>query len=192
MEAGTLDMTTSVAVSAQRAEHMYLLPYSFGRTVALVRKKSDRATPSNAQQLLESDARVGVVRGFIYLPSYDKVREQLRGQGRLVEANNADDLFRMLQRGVVDAVFSGASAYSTHLNKEEIARHYDLLDWGGDEHVVGALGLSKARFSPEQAKRWDAVVEQLLREGLMVKAFAKFVSADQAEKLSYKGARLLK
>jgi phosphoribosylformimino-5-aminoimidazole carboxamide ribonucleotide (ProFAR) isomerase len=65
-----------------------------------------------------------------------------------------------------------------------------LNDWAPPEQfAVGALILARKSFTPEQAKLWDVLVTDMLRDGTLQKINAQYVSAAQARDLLYTGPR---
>jgi polar amino acid transport system substrate-binding protein len=189
LEAGTLDMATAAIPTPERKAYGYLLPYMKARNLVLVRRQS---APSEIDQAAfeASKLRLGVVRGFRHEAAYDAMVARLTQQGRVVLATDVADLVRMIDRGVVDAVLSQPIVFRQYLDEAKINQDIALHDWAPkDEFSLGAFILSRKSFTPQQAKRWDALIVELLRDGTLLKHVRAFLPADQARDLLYTGAR---
>ena len=135
---------------------------------------------------------MGVVRGFRHEAVYDELILRLKGLDRVAEAVDVADLLRMLDRKVVDVVVSQPVVSAQYVSPEVLARDYEVYDWApAAESAVGSLVFSRQRFTPEQFKRWDALVHSLLRDGTMTKIVRQYVGPEQARELVYNGPRFL-
>ncbi len=189
LQTGTLDMATAAIPTPERKAYGFLLPYMKARNLLLVRRQS---TPSALNQATfeASKLRLGVVRGFKHEAAYDAMVERLTQQDRVVLATDVADLTRMIDRGVVDAVLSQPIVFRQYLGVAKINQDIAMYDWAPkDEFSVGSIILSRKSFTPQQAKRWDALMVALLRDGTMLKFSREFLPADQAHDLLYTGPR---
>ena len=190
LESGTLDMATSALRTPERSRYLFFTPYMQVRNLVLVRRSS---APSHLTLtgLEASGLRMGVVRGFRHEPVYDELVLRMRGLDRVVEAVDVADLLRMLDRKLVDVVLSQPVVYAQYVAPEVVARDYDVYDWApAADSAVGSLVFSRQRFTPEQFKRWDALLQEMLRDGTITKIARQYVSPEQARELVYSGPRL--
>ena len=190
LEAGTLDIATAAIPTPERKAYLYFSPYLRTRNVVLVRKGS--AAPELTQAALEAGSlKLGRVRGFRHEEAYDALLSRLAPQGRVTEAADVAELLRMLDRKVVDAVFSQPVVYRQYWDAEKITADFDLYDWApADQFSVGALVFARKSFTPAQAKRWDALVVKLLKDGTIGKIMRDYLDAASARELVYSGPRL--
>lgn len=189
LQTGTLDMATAAVPTPERKAYGFLLPYMKARNLLLVRRQS---APSALNQATfeASKLRLGVVRGFRHEAAYDAMVERLTQQDRVVLATDVADLTRMIDRGVVDAVLSQPIVFRQYLDVAKINQDIAMYDWAPkDEFSVGSIILSRKSFTPQQAKRWDAVMVALLHDGTLLKHVREFLPADQAHDLLYTGPR---
>lgn len=191
LQNGTMDMATGAIPTPERKTYGFLLPYMKARNLVLVRRQS---APSKLDQATfeASKLRLGVVRGFHHEAAYDAMVDKLNKKDRIVLATDVADLMRLIDRGVVDAVLSQPIVFRQYLDEAKINHDFTLYDWAPkDEFSVGAMILSRKSFTPQQAKRWDALLVEMLRDGTISKFAREFLSADQAHELVYTGPREL-
>ena len=189
LQNGSLDVATAAIPTPERKEYGYLLPYMKSRNVVLLDAQTARKVPSLAK-FEASEIRLGVVRGFRHEAAYDGMIARLRDQDRVVEAVDVTDLFRMLERGVVSAVLSQPLVFKAYFDDTQFQASIVTRDWAPKEQFsVGALILARKSFNAEQAKRWDALVVEMQRDGTLQKINRGFLSAAQARDLVYTGPR---
>lgn len=189
LQNGTMDMATGAIPTPERKTYGFLLPYMKARNLVLVRRQS---APSKLDQATfeASKLRLGVVRGFHHEAAYNAMVDKLNKKDRIVLATDVADLMRLIDRGVVDAVLSQPIVFRQYLDEAKINHDFTLYDWAPkDEFSVGAMILSRKSFTPQQAKRWDALLVEMLRDGTISKFAREFLSADQAHELVYTGPR---
>jgi len=191
LEGGTLDMATGAIPTPERRAFAYALPYFLTRNLVL--QRGDKATLVKTPQALEdSNLRLGVVRGFKHEPFYDALAGRLASQpGRVVEAVDVEDNLRMLDRGVVDVIFSQPVVFNEYLSAEK-RRTLVVRDWAPkDQFALGALMLQRKSFSPAQAQAWDTLVVNMARDGSLNRMYRRFMPAAQASSAVYTGPRML-
>lgn len=189
LQAGTLDMATASIPTPERKAFGYLLPYMKARNLLLVRRQN--APPELDQAAFEaSTLRLGLVRGFRHEAAYDAMVERLTQQNRVVLATDVADQIRMIDRGVVDAVLSQPIVFRQYLDAAKVTQDFAMYDWAPkDQFLIGSMILSRKSFTPDQAKRWDALMVAMLRDGTVLKHIREFLPADQAQDFVYTGPR---
>lgn len=189
LQGGTLDVATAAIPTPERKEYGFLLPYMKTRNLFLLDAKVANKVGS-LDQFEASRYRLGVVRGFRHEAAYDSLIARLAAQGRVVEGADVNDLFKLLDRGVVSAILSQPIVFKAYYTEEQQKTKVVLNDWAPPEQfAVGALILARKSFTPEQAKLWDVLVTDMLRDGTLQKINAQYVSAAQARDLLYTGPR---
>jgi len=189
LQNGSLDFATAAIPTPERKVYGYLLPYLKTRNLVLMRS----ATAAQATTMTEFEAstlRMGVVRGFRHEEVYDQMIARLAAQQKVVEASDVADDLRLLERGVVDAILSQPIVFRQYLDAQRIQNELVLRDWAPKEqYSLGALILSKKSFTQDQARRWDALLVAMQRDGTLLKINREFLPADQARDLVYTGPR---
>lgn len=190
LESGTLDMATAAVRTPERSRYLFFSPYMQARNVVLVRRSS-APTKLTLAGLEAGALRMGVVRGFRHEAVYDDLILRMKAIDRVTEAVDVAELLRMLDRKLVDVVLSQPVVYAQYVSPEVVSRDYAVYDWAPvAESVVGSLVFSRQRFTPEQFKRWDALLQSLLRDGTITKILRQYVGPEQARELVYDGPRL--
>lgn len=189
LQLGRLDMATSAIPTAERKAYGYMLPYFKTRNVVLLRGQS--ALPTLDQNSFEnSKLRLGVVRGFRHEAAYDALIVRLAAQDRVVEAVDVLDLFRLLDRRVVDAIVSQPIVYSQYLTALELDDELSQQDWApADQFSIGTLMLARASFTSAQAKHWDQLLVGMQNDGTLHKIAREFFPTTRVRDLVYSGPR---
>lgn len=190
MQAGRLDLITGAVVTQERLAYSFLLPYVKSRNMVVLRHRPGAQGPPTQTEFDATDGRIGVLRSGHYQPSYDAWVERLRGQGRIVEASDAQEQTRLLQRGVVAGIISPPIVFPLYLDAAWLEREADVLDWAPqDPPTVGALMLSRKTFTPAQAQHWDQLLVALAQDGTLYRMYRQFMPPAQARDMVYSGAR---
>lgn len=191
LQTGTLDMATAAIPTPERKAFAYLMPYLTTRNVVLVRKGAPQV-PDTMAAFEAGKLRVGMVRGFKHEPAYDSWLGRLAAQDRVKEVADVTELFKYLERGLVDAVVSQPIVFREYLDAERLQRDVVQRDWAPPEQFsVGGLVFSRKSFTPEQAARWDALVAAILKDQTMLKIMQDFMPSEQARGVVYRGPRML-
>jgi polar amino acid transport system substrate-binding protein len=191
LQAGSLDMATAAIATPERKVFGFLVPYLMSRNVVLIRKAAG-VVPQSMAEFDAGSLRMGMVRGFKHEPAYDNWLATLAAQGRVKEVADVAELFKYLERGLVDAVLSQPIVFREYLDAERIQRDLVLRDWApSDQFSVGSFTFSRKSFTPEQAARWEALVAGILKDQTMLKILQEFMPKDQARSVVYRGPRTL-
>lgn len=183
LQAGRIDMTLAVVKSAERAENFWLFPYFWAKLVVVLWKENTANIHSVSDFLKNPDLQLGILRGS-QSGSYEEFVQQLRSQGRVVEANDTERLYVMLKARRFDAVFSVPMVYGSYLSELQMKDEVRIADW----HPGGASGqahlaLAKRNFSEAQAQHWNRLLQDMIKDGTMLRLFSKYVSKREAEKM---------
>jgi len=191
LQSGSLDLATGAIPTPERKSYGYLLPYMKTRNVVLMRKSVGPQIKTVAD-LLASKIRVGVVRGFKHETLYDTLIGDLDKQGRVIQAVDVAENFRLIDEGHVDVILSQPIIYRQYLSEDYISQKMVFRDWAPkSESSVGALILARTSFSVEQSRRWDALIVRLQKDGTLYNIYRRFLNHDQAADLVYAGPRHL-
>lgn len=191
LEAGFLDVATAAIATPERNAYLYFVPYMQSRHVLIVSK--NEAGNTLTQSAFEaSKLRLGIVRSFRYEEAYVGLVAKLSQQGRVVEATDASEQARMLERKVVDAVLSLPTVFAQYVSAAKLKQDFVVYDWApAEQSSVASLALSRKSFTAEQARNWDALMVSLQRDDTLNEIMRQFLSAAEAQKLIYTGRRFL-
>jgi polar amino acid transport system substrate-binding protein len=189
LQNGSLDLATGAIPTPERRAYGYLLPYLKSRNLVLIRK--DLALPINSLADLESSKlRIGVVRGFRHETPYDELIARLTDSGRIIKAADVSENLRLFDEGIVDVIFSQPIVFRQYLSQDYLDRKVAFRDLVPKDDVsIGALILSRKSFSPEQARKWDALVVKLQKDASLLRIYKNFLNDSQARDLIYTGPR---
>lgn len=183
LQAGRVDMTLAVVKSAERAENFWLFPYFWSKLLVVIWKENTEKIHTVSDFLKNPDLRLGILRGG-QSGSYEEFVRQLRSQGRVVEANDTERLYVMLKAGRFDAVLGVPMVYGSYLSELQIKDKVRITDWHPDgERGQAYLALAKKNFSEAQAQRWNLLLQDMIKDGTMLRFFKKYVSKREAEKM---------
>ncbi|KGM39058.1 hypothetical protein JY96_00930 [Aquabacterium sp. NJ1] len=181
-EAGHLDMTTTVLRTPEREKTLWVLDYLQLRNYLLVRKSDanrlaalqDFDKPGNA-------LRIGVVRGYKYGLEYDAMLKKLAANGRVDEVVRSDQLFRMLKAGRISAMIATPLNYLSALTRNGMVDQVTILDWGGPSAASPrGLGLSKQSFTEAEARKWQALLDNMRRDGTILRLIKRYMKQPEA------------
>jgi polar amino acid transport system substrate-binding protein len=189
LQNGSLDLATGAIPTPERKAYGYLLPYLKTRNLVLVRKDLAPGLKSIAD-LQGGSERVGIVRGFRHEPTYDALVAILEKQDRVVKAADIAENLKLLDKGIVGAIFSQPIVFRQYLSEDYLQNNVVLRDWApNDEMSIGALILSRKSFTATQASNWDALLVALQKDGTLQKINRSFLSQSQARDVVYTGPR---
>jgi polar amino acid transport system substrate-binding protein len=189
LENGSLDLATGAIPTPERKAYGFLLPYLKTRNLVLIRK-SLASQVLTVGDLERSSLRVGVIRGFRHEAIYDEIISRLTQIDRVVKAADVPECLRLFDKGVVDVIFSQPIVFRQYLSRDYLASNVTFRDWAPKEDIsIGALILSRKSFTSEQARKWDALIVKLQKDGTLLKIFETFMSRSQARDLVYTGPR---
>jgi len=184
LQAGRLDMTFSAVKTPEREAMGWMFPYAQGYQVILLSAKVPADARSQAAFMANPKFRFGVVRGFRHNAYYDAMIDQLRAQGRVIEAVDELQLLTMVRHGSVDAVISLPTIYAHYLPDDVMGRDVVVQEWDPKkEAVVGHLLLSRKSFSAVEAEKWRALLEGMQRDGTLVAIGMRYLGKEQAQRL---------
>jgi polar amino acid transport system substrate-binding protein len=189
LQYGSLDLATGAIPTPERAAYGFLLPYMKSRNLVLVRK-SLASQIQSLSDLERSKARVGVVRGFRHEAAYDQLIASLTQRNQVVSAADVSEDFRLFDRGIVDIILSQPIVFGQYLSQDYLASNVTFRDFAPKNEIsIGALILSRKSFTSDQARRWDALIVRLQKDGTLLRIYQNFLASSQATDLVYTGPR---
>jgi polar amino acid transport system substrate-binding protein len=189
MRAGQLDLLTGAFPTPERKTYSYMVPYLKSRNLVLLRKSGVPA-PQSLADFLAGPWRLGVLRSGQYEKTYSDWMQQLRDKGRLVEAVDAAEQMRFLEKGIVDSILSLPVVFPLYADAAWLDKEVLLQDWAQkEEESVGALMLSRQAFTPAQARNWGQLLATMAQDGTQYRIHRAFLPAKQARDMIYAGPR---
>ena len=139
------------------------------------------AAPASVEDLLQQPLRVGMVRSFKHGEPYDSALEQLRQQGKVVEARDMQQLFEWLQKGRINVAITHPVVYQRYLPMLQLDK-LQIVDLATQQPTlkVGVV-LSRKRFSGEQIEGWRKLLQAMRDDGTLRAIFSQHIGADNAD-----------
>jgi len=183
IEAGRVDMTLSALKTAERAEKFWLFPYLQSRLQVVIHK--DKAVTVNSQEdfLKQDNLFLGAVRSFNH--GYNEAFvQQLRKLNRVVDVNDSERLYAMLEARRFDAVIGLPLIYNAYLDRAQMESKYKAIDWS-PENLKGYahLALTRKNFPEAEAQKWNQLLQAMIKDGTMLRLLKRYVSKAEAEKM---------
>lgn len=182
LEAGRLDMTVSGIEIPSRTRFGYFYHYILQKNFALISNQVPADVQSLQDFITKTDLLWGVVRNFSYGEFYDAQLAQLRRQNRLHDMPTQIANFHLLKAGRIAGMLAVPMIYNELMPEMRSAGNLRIADWAPEELPVhGGLVLSRARFTPAQAREWGLLIESMNRDGTMLKLLQKYLSPRDAQ-----------
>ncbi|UTH73882.1 ABC transporter substrate-binding protein [Chromobacterium sp. IIBBL 290-4] len=185
LETGQLDIGTSTIPTPERKQYTWIFPYLYSKNMILLHP----SVQARSLETLPNDPalRWGAIRGYRHGPLQDQFLAKMAAAHKLVQAEDEDDLYKMLGNGVVTGIFAHPFSYELWMQHSPQAKDIVALDLYGDsEAVASGLALSKARFSREAAELWHEELRKMSRDGSLYNIFRQFLSESSARRATQK------
>lgn len=179
LEEGALEMAGNGIETAERNQFAAFIPYMAVRAKLLY--LGNDAAPATVEELLQQPVRVGIVRSFKHGEPYDTALEQLRQQGKVVEARDMQQLFEWLQKGRINVAITHPVVYQRYLSMLQLDK-LQIVDLATQQPTLKiGIVLSRKRFSPEQIDGWRKLLQSMRDDGTLRNIYAQHIGADNAD-----------
>lgn len=179
LEEGTLEMAGNGIETEQRDKFAAFIPYMAVRAKLLY--LGNDTAPTTVEDLLQQPVRVGIVRSFKHGEPYDGAVEQLRQQGKVVEARDMQQLFEWLQKSRINVAITHPVVYQRYLPMLQLDK-LQIVDLATQQPTlkVGVV-LSRKRFSAEQIEGWRKLLQSMRDDGTLRNIYTQHIGADNAD-----------
>jgi polar amino acid transport system substrate-binding protein len=177
IESGALDFSLSGIGSPQRDKFAAFAWYFSNKYYLLVRRDAQVDTLDDFER--NKALQLGVIRGFRYSDSANRLVDSLAAQQRLTQSSSGlTALFSALVAGQLQGMIIEPFDYPT-LESARIRAQTSIIEFG-DKPVPHGLIMSRASLSEAQRARWAELVAAMLRDGTMLRIFEKYFKPDLA------------
>ena len=180
IEAGVLDFSLSGITNEARDRFAGFAWYFSNKYYLLVRK--DAGVNRRADFDRDAALKLGVIRGFRYSPTANRLVDELDARQRVTYANSLEPLYQVLLDGRVQAMIIEPFDYPT-LESATI-REQTLIVEFEDPPVPHGLIMSNKSLSPAQQEAWRAVVNEMRGDGTTQRIFERYFKPDLARTLT--------
>ncbi|EGM77457.1 periplasmic component of amino acid ABC-type transporter/signal transduction system [Rheinheimera sp. A13L] len=184
LEQANLDMSVSGVETPERLLFAWFVPYMQMKNIVLLSPEVPLSVQQPEEFLLRSDLRFGAVRSFKHGLLHDTFLQQLTTQNRVLYYTDSITLFKALKQGRVQAIFAQSPVYRRLLPQLQFAVQPRMLDWYRQEQgVPHGLVLAKASFTQPDVEHWRLLMEELKRDGTLLKIYSVYLPQQEAEAL---------
>lgn len=169
VESGATDITVSGIATNEREKFAYFINYITAKNFALFRKSSNLKSFEDFEKH-NGRSFIGVVRSFKHGAVIDQFIEKMKKQNRVKEYPAYDDVFKALEKGQIDLMFSLQLVFPFHKNIDEF-----LVVDVGSELVPHGLVLGRRSFTEKQMKNWRKLVNELLQKKEIDRILVKYL-----------------
>lgn len=188
MEAGRIDVATSVLETPERTRVMWITPYIQLRYYAIV----GAGVPQDVHSMddfLKSPTKLqwSTVRSFSYGPYFDPLLKSLADARRVHEVTDSGISYKMLAAQRVAGTLATPMVYHADLAEHGLTDKVRVEVW--DPHmkpIPRGLGFSRQTFSEAQAGEWTKLVDMMNRDGTMKRLIGKYLPPQEAADAVFK------
>lgn len=176
IESGALDFSLSGISNPQREQFASFAWCFRNRYQLLLRRDARAASLEDVER--RAELKLGVIRGFRYSDSANRLVDRLAEQQRLVQANGLSALFDALRAGQIQAMIIEPFDLPT-LESARIRELTQVLEFG-DAPVPHGLIMSRASLSEAEQGRWRALIQGMRADGSLLRIFEKYFKPEMA------------
>jgi polar amino acid transport system substrate-binding protein len=176
IESGALDFSLSGITSEKRETFAGFAWYFSNKYYLLVRKEA------NVRQLSDFEKnprlQLGVIRSFRYSAHANEFVDKLTAENRVQFATGLDPLYELLALNRIQGMIIEPFDYSQVAGSP--VRDVTVVVDTNDPAVLHGLIMSKKSLSAAEQSQWRALLDEMRRDGTMLRIFGKYLSADLA------------
>jgi polar amino acid transport system substrate-binding protein len=176
IESGALDFSLSGIANAERDKFAGFAWYFSNKYYLLVRKDSTVRDQADFEQ--SDKLQLGVIRGFRYSPSANRLVDKLQALNRVSQAGGLAPLYQTLMLGHIQGMIIEPFDYPA-LDEKKIRDLTSIIEFN-DPPVPHGLIMSKESLPPVEQEKWRALVNGMRGDGTMRRIFEKYFRADLA------------
>lgn len=180
IESGALDFSLSGISNEAREKFASFAWYFSNKYYLLVRR--DAGVASHADLEANAALKLGVIRGFRYSATANRLVDKLAAQQRVSYATHLDPLYQILLDKRVQAMIIEPFDYPT-IGSGPLREQTTILEFD-DPPVPHGLIMSRRSLSPEQQEAWRALVMQMRQDGTMQRIFEKYFKPELARAMT--------
>ena len=188
LETGQLDMAGSGVQTSARDRFAWFAHYVQEDNLVVLGPKVPSSVRSMADFIAQPGLQLGGVRSFSYSPYYDQQVAELTRQGRVYLVADALSLYRMFDLGRFDALIASQFLTGYYFKLLGLQVPPRLEDWDPASSTPSGLVVAKHRFTDEQAKGWQKLVNDMLLDGTMLRIISRHLGEKAAPAAVYRPA----
>lgn len=189
LRTGELDMAGSGIPTPERDAYTWIFPYILEDNVVVLGPQVPAHVHSFEAFIRQPGLTFGGVRSYRYSPYYDRYVDTLIASRRWHEAVDPGALYRMFTVPRFDAFITNPILYLYYVKKRNLPAPARIEDWDPAGPTPSGLVLSKASFTPAQARRWEALLNQMLADGTVERIVIRHMGPEYGPATVYRAPR---
>jgi polar amino acid transport system substrate-binding protein len=181
IESGALDFSLSGISNDDREKFADFAWYSVNKYYLLTRKDARIARPEDFQA--KPDLKLGVIRGFRYNPSANRIVDELRESNRVYQAGTLDPLYESLSLNKIQGMIIEPFDYPA-VNAKEFRELTTIVEFN-DRAIPHGLIMSKRALSTSEREKWRALVDTMRADGTVRHILEKHLGAGLAATMTH-------
>ena len=179
IESGGLDFSLSGITNAERDKFAAFAWYFSDKFYLLVRK--DTGIRNQADFEKNDRLQLAVIRSFRYSESANRLVDRLQEADRLSQAGGLEPLYQLLAQNQIQGMIIEPFDYPA-LQEKEIREISTIVEFPDPPVPHGLIMSKKALSVPEQGK-WRSLIDDMRKDGTMLRIFEKYFKPDLAAAL---------
>jgi len=179
IESGALDFSTSGITNVARDRFAGFAWYFSNPYYLLVRKDSGVRSVADFER--NSALQMGVIRGFRYSESANKLVDTLHTANRVSQAGGLAPLYQTLMLNRIQGMIIEPFDYP--VVEESAIREISTIIEFADPAVPHGLIMSNKAISQSEQDQWRALVDAMRADGTIRRIFEKYFKPDLAAKM---------
>ncbi len=176
IESGALDFSLSGISNAEREKFAAFAWYFSNKYYLLVRRDAQVARLEDFER--NPRLKLGVIRSFRYSASANRLVDVVDARQGLTLSSGLTPLFKALQANQIQAMIVEPFDYPT-LESERLRELSQIIEFG-DPPVPHGLIMSRASLSEAEQGRWRVLVDEMRRDGTVLRIFEKYFKPELA------------
>jgi polar amino acid transport system substrate-binding protein len=179
IESGALDFSLSGITNAERNKFAAFAWYFSNKYYLLVRRDTEARTLADFER--EGKFQLGVIRGFRYSESANRLVDKLDSLGRVSQAGGLAPLYETLLANRIQGMIIEPFDFPA-LEEKKIRELSSIIEFS-DSPIPHGLIMSKKALSAAEQEKWRAIVNSIRTDGSMLRIFEKYFKPDLAQSL---------
>lgn len=179
IESGQLDFSMSGITNPQRDKFAGFAWYLYNKYYFLVRK--DSQVTSLAEFEKNPKLEIGAIRSFRYSKNANALVDRLAAQQRVTEVPDHAQLLNMIRLNRIQGMIIEPFNY-TQLDSHALHEMTQVIETG-DPPVLHGLIMSKKSLPETEQARWRAIIDDMRKDGTMLKILKKYFDTKMAESM---------
>jgi polar amino acid transport system substrate-binding protein len=179
IESGALDFSLSGIANVERDKFAAFAWYFSNKYYLLVRNDSGVRDLAGFEQ--NEALQLGVIRGFRYSESANRLVDKLQSTNRVSQAGGLAPLYQTLMSARVQGMIIEPFDFPA-LEEKKIRQMTSIIEFN-DSAVPHGLIMSKKALAVVQQEQWRAIVNDMRADGTMRRIFEKYFKPELAAAL---------